>query len=176
MKRVGFLRGINVGGHNLVPMAELRQALVTAGFLDVATLIQSGNVVFTSDLDDGRAAVEIRQIVTRRFDVDTPVIVRSRDQVAAALDAHPWPPGEFEAKFHQIAFLADPPPPDGDERLAERALHEDIALIGNELHVRYREGQARSKFTIDWIDRQLDTVATGRNLATVKKILAVLDS
>jgi uncharacterized protein (DUF1697 family) len=44
------------------------------------------------------------------------------------------------------------------------------------LHVRYRAGQARSKFTIDWIDRQLGTVATGRNLATVEKVLALLDS
>lgn len=173
---MGFFRGINVGGHNKVPMAGLRQALSTAGFAEVATLIQSGNVVFASDLDDGAAAAEIRQVVADGFDVDTPVIIRSRDQVAAALNAHPWPPGEFEAKFHQIAFLADSPPSDGVERLIVRALNEDIAVIGDELHVRYREGQARSKFTIDWIGRQLATVATGRNLATVEKVLDLLDS
>ncbi len=48
-------------------------------------------------------------------------------------------------------------------------------MIGDDLHVRYRDGQARSKFTSRWIEKQLDVVGTGRNLVTVEKVLALLD-
>ncbi len=175
VRRVAFLRGINVGGHNKVPMTELRAAMADAGFSDVATLIQSGNVAFHSSLPDQLATDTIRELIADRFDVDTPVLIRSRDQVSAALEHHPWAPGELDPKFHHIVFLAGPPPSDAETRLSERALTEDIAVVGADLHVRYREGQARSKFTIDWIDRCLDTTASGRNLNTVGRVLALLD-
>jgi len=172
---VGFFRGVNVAGHNKVPMVDLRSVLGDAGFGNVATLIQSGNIVFDSPLLDSKAAAKIHQLVLDSFAVDTPVIVRSRAEIAAALAVHPWSPGEYEAKFHQIYFLADTPAPEGEAELAERALDEDVAVIGDELHVRYRRGQARSKLTIGLVERRLRTSATGRNLATVEKVLALLD-
>ena len=168
--RIALLRAVNVGGHKKVPMAELRAALTDTGFAAVSTYIQSGNVVFTSPLDDAAAADIVRSTIASRFAVDTPVIIRSAGQLAAAIAHHPWEPGEFDEKFHHVVFLADPPPTDALDRLAERATTEDLAVVGADLHVRYRAGVAGTKLTVDQIDRRLGTVATGRNLRTVAKL------
>ncbi len=125
MKRVAFFRAINVGGHNKIPMAALRAALGEAGLSGIRTLIQTGNVVFESSLTDAEAEHLIREVSVAEFGVDTPVIIRSRTQIADALDVHPWAPGDFEPKFHQIHFLAAAPDSVLADRLSERAHTED---------------------------------------------------
>lgn len=169
-RRVALLRAVNVGGRNRVPMAELRAALGDAGFDDVDTYIQSGNLTFRAELADAAAAAAIGSVIADAFSVDTPVIVRSATQVADAVRRHPWTPGEVDEKFHHVVFLAEPPPPDAVDRLADRAANEDLAVVGPDLHVRYRAGVGRSKLTIDVIDRRLATTATGRNLTTVRAL------
>lgn len=171
--RVALLRAVNVGGRNKVPMAALRAVLAEAGFADVATYIQSGNVVFASPLDDAAATDAIRSTIASHFGVDTPVIIRSAAQLATAIAAHPWEPGEFDERFHHVVFLADPPPPDAVDRLADKATTEDIAVVGSDLHVRYRAGVAGTKLDMKLIDRRLATSATGRNLKTVRAIGAL---
>lgn len=168
--RVALLRAVNVGGRNKVPMAELRAALTDAGFADIATYIQSGNIVFGSRLDDAAASAEIRSVIAATFDVDTPVVVRSAAQLAAAVAEHPWKPGEFDEKFHHVVFLADPPPADATDLLADKAQSEDVAVVGADLHVRYRGGVAGTKLDMKVIDKRLSTSATGRNLKTVKAL------
>lgn len=79
-----LLRGVNVGGGNRVPMAELRSLLGDLGYSDVATLLNSGNAVFTSS---GRSAPRheqaIREAIRVSLDVDVPVIVKSGAELIA---------------------------------------------------------------------------------------------
>ena len=170
---VALFRGINVGGHNRLPMAELRATFESLGHTDVSSIIQSGNVCFSSDDEPADIIAAIRSAVVERFDVDVPVLLRTADEVEAALAAHPFAPGAVEPKLHHIMFLADPAPADAAERIGDHS-PDEYAVIGQEIHVRYPHGSARSKLTADRVDRRLETVTTARNLPTCQKISAVL--
>ena len=165
---VALLRGVNVGGHKPLPMAELRSALTNAGVADVSTYIQSGNVIYTGLPGD---APLIQQTINERFGVDTPVITRSGAALSRTLRAHPWPAGSGTEKLHHIMFLADAAPADAEQLLSERVAEcERIAVVDQEVHVYYANGSARSRFDVGWVDRQLGTVATARNLRTCRKL------
>jgi uncharacterized protein (DUF1697 family) len=172
-RQVALFRGINVGGHNKVPMAELRETFAALGYDDVSSIIQSGNVCFDSDHDPAAIASSIRAAVAERFAVDVPVALRTAAEFAAALAAHPFPVGEIEPKLHHIMFLADPAPTDAAALIGDHS-PDEFAVIGREIHVRYPQGSARSKLAVDLVDRRLSTVATARNLPTCQKIAAVL--
>lgn len=176
IRRVAFFRGVNVGGHNRVPMAELREVFTQLGYTGVGSVIQSGNVVFDSAATDSEASVAISDAVRHRFDLRVPITLRTADAFAAAVEAHPFPPGEVEAKFHHIMFLTEPAPGDAAERLGERADNDDFAVIGSEVHVRYNQGSARARFNVGWVDGQLATVATARNLATCQKVADLIEA
>lgn len=85
-RHVALLRGINVGGNNMIKMTELAEAFRQAGFSDVVTYINSGNVVFTAD-QPAEEAVE--KLIADRFGLDIPVLLRSHDQIATVIDEAP---------------------------------------------------------------------------------------
>ena len=89
---VALLRGINVGGNNKVPMAGLRELMTSLGYADVATYIQSGNVVFTAPgADSGKLAAELDEKIAERFGVPGHVVVVTRDELAAVIAGEPVP-------------------------------------------------------------------------------------
>lgn len=86
-----FLRGINVGGNHLVPMADLKQAFEDLGYADVRTIAISGNVVFSAKQgDDTALARKIEAALKKRFGYAIPVHVRSLDEIRAMLKADPY--------------------------------------------------------------------------------------
>lgn len=167
--RVALFRGINVGGHNRIPMAELRDTFESLGCLEVRTIIQTGNVCFDGGGPDAVMVEAIRAAVATRFEVDVPVLLRTRTDIENLLDAHPFDPGSLEPKFHHVMFLAGPPPSDAAARIGDHS-PDEFAVIGREIHVRYPEGSARSALTVALVDRALSAVATARNLPTVEKL------
>ena len=172
MRQVALFRGINVGGHNVVPMAALRDVFETLGCTNVVSIIQSGNVCFGPP-DRTDLETVIRDSVAHRFAVDVPVLLRSATEIDATLAAHPFPLGEVEPKLHHIMFLADEAPDDAAALIGDHS-PDEYAVIGRELHVRYPDGSARSKLTNALVDRRLATTATARNLPTCQKIAAAL--
>src|SRR6266496_2180063 len=87
-----LLRGINVGGKNKVPMAELKKFLEGLEFFDVSTFIVSGNVVLTSDRNAGEIATQIEAALPKAFKLDSELIralVLTRDQLQAVVDDRP---------------------------------------------------------------------------------------
>lgn len=172
-RQVALFRGINVGGHNRIPMAELRATFAALGHDDVTSIIQSGNVCFEAADDPATIADAIRVAVAAEFGVDVPVLVRSAAEFAAALAAHPFPIGEIEPKLHHVMFLADSAPTDAAERIGDHS-PDEYAVVGREIHVRYPGGQARSTLTNVLVDRRLGTISTARNLPTCRKIAAEL--
>src|SRR5258708_12046016 len=89
---VALLRGINVGGHNKVPMAELRQVVASLGHADVATYIQSGNVVFsTGETDTAALAEALEQAIAAPFGARVPVVLFPRGDLPPAIPPTPSP-------------------------------------------------------------------------------------
>jgi len=106
---VALLRGINVGGRNLVAMADLRAAFEDAGYAGVSTYIQSGNVLFTSSARPAALEVEIETMLERRFGVPLVVIVRTRAQMRSIVTRAPKDFRAAPGKYHcDVVFLKAP--------------------------------------------------------------------
>lgn len=172
-----LLRGINVGGHRKVPMAELRSVLEELGHRDVRTYLQSGNAVFTTDADeqgdeDVTAAVE--NAIEKRFGFRVDCLVRDAEYLAAVADACPFPAAELEGKQLHVTFFSEPVGPERFAALDEAAfLPEEFRLGDRALYLYAPEGLGRSKLG-EALSRPAlvkGVVATTRNWNTVVKLV-----
>jgi uncharacterized protein (DUF1697 family) len=127
---VALLRGINVGKGKRVPMAELRRVLESLGFTDVATLLNSGNVVFTTAAKSpaSRLAGDIAAAITARLDVQVPVQVKSSKDFTAVIRENPF--GEVPNASRLLVALA----PDA-RTLARLATLAPLAGKAEQFHV-----------------------------------------
>jgi uncharacterized protein (DUF1697 family) len=168
---VAFLRGINVGGKNLLPMADLARMFEAAGCRAVRTYIQSGNVIFDAGASLARSvpkAISLAILQVKRLAV--PVVVRSVEELLAAARSNPFPKADPET-LH-IAFLADEP---SAARVAtldpHRSPPDEFVVRGREVHLHLPSGVARTRLTNAYLDSKLETVSTLRRRSTVAKLL-----
>jgi len=183
---VALLRGINLGGHNKVAMAELRELVSSLGHADVATYIQSGNVVFTSDQSDTAAlAAALEQAIATSLSVPCRVVVLSREELAQVARDNPYPDEQNLRAVHAV-FLSGDPGPDVAERvaaaqqIAEKQGSSDTAqLIGHTIFLHTPDGYGRSDLAAALVklgQKKTDTVTgTARNWATVTKLLSMCE-
>jgi uncharacterized protein (DUF1697 family) len=105
---VVLLRGINVGGRNKVPMAQLRSVLEDLGFSNVSTYIASGNVLLDSDLSAAKVASTIEDALPKAFKLHSELVriaVLSRTELEAIVKGRPKGFGDEPAKYHSDAIL-----------------------------------------------------------------------
>ena len=115
---VALLRGINVGGRNKVPMADLREVVTSLGHTGVTTYIQSGNVLFsTAQTDTAKLAAALEAAIEDRFGIWASVVVLSREELAEVLASNPYP-DEPNPKLVHVVFLNGKPPNDLLDRIA----------------------------------------------------------
>jgi uncharacterized protein (DUF1697 family) len=167
---IALLRGINLGSRNRVSMPELRELLTGHGYGDVQTLVQSGNVVLTSRLSAKRLERDLQQQIAEAFGVDTPVIVRTRDELAEVVARDPLGHVAENPKRYQVTFLAEEP--DADAMAAAEAVDvapEQLVVHGREVYTWHPGGVQRSKANVA-IAKHLPT-GTARNWNTVTKLL-----
>ena len=171
---IALLRGINVGGANRLAMADLRDLVTAAGHTRVSTYIQSGNVVLTSPRSDRAAlAAEISSGIERSHGLMVTVVLRSPEELQAALEANPFS-AESDGTRVLITFLSDAPSRDDIVRLEpERFIPDRFALRGAQLYGLYPNGAGRSKMTLDYFEKRLHVKGTARNLNTVAKLIAL---
>ena len=172
---IALLRGINVGGRNTLPMADLRALLEGLGAEGVRTYIQSGNAVFRSPAR-GAAALEegIAAAVESERGFRPGVRVLRPAQVRAALDGSPWA-SRADSKQVHVSFLGAKPAPGRLEALRELATAgEEVELDGKCLHLHTPNGMARSKLAAA-IEARLGVPATTRNLRTVAALVELCD-
>jgi len=167
-----LLRAVNVSGRNRVPMAELRAVLAERTSLrNVSTYIASGNVIADVPGAIDAACAQVRMLIHDAFEVDTPVIARTHEQLIAALEANPFPDAAAEKMLH-VMFLESDPLPGALDALRERLLPgERIALSGRDLWIDYpTTGVANTKLTKAVLDRALGVAGTARNLLTLRTL------
>ncbi len=170
---VALLRGINVGGKNKLPMADLAAMFREAGCDDVRTYIQSGNVIFRAA---PALAEEIPSLISAsilsRFGYRIPVITRTARELQLIAQANPFADSGTEPNKQLVFFLEDLPDPAHVEALdPNRSPGDEFAVLGREVFVHYPNGVARSKLTNSYFDSGLATIGTGRNWRTVTKLL-----
>jgi len=175
-RHIALLRGINLGARNRVSMPDLRSALAEAGYEDVRTLLQSGNVVLSGDRTPDAVAHELEALLADAFDVKTRVVVRSRDQLAKVIERNPLAEAMDDPKRFQVSFLSAAPDPEIARALSARDLApEQVAFLGEEVYAWHPGGLQRSPLARLLDDRGLGVTATARNWSTVTKLLALAD-
>src|SRR4051812_23082188 len=173
---VALLRAVNVGGRAL-PMAALR-ALCEAelGWGEVATYIQSGNVVFAAKGKAEALEAALEQAIEAKFSFEVPVMVRTASEWHALLAANPFPK-EAEAEPNRV-FLGvpkRPPAADAADRIAAKAAAGERAeAAGAALWFHYPQGAGASKLTPALIDRAAGCPVTARNWRTATKLAEML--
>jgi uncharacterized protein (DUF1697 family) len=171
-RQVVLLRGINIGPTNRIRMPELRAALEGAGFEEVVTYVQSGNVVLESGLSAARLAREVEGLVAERFSLEIPVVVRTRAQLAKVVERNPLGSVATDPKRYQVSFLAGKLGRDVVRKLESVAApQERFVVSGLEVYAWHPAGVARSKLWALLAGRGLGVTATARNWTTVTKLL-----
>jgi uncharacterized protein (DUF1697 family) len=169
---VVLLRGVNLAGRNRVSMPRLREALEEAGFDDVSTYVQSGNVVLTSRKSAKRVRREVEQLLADRFGLDIQVIVRTRVELAKVVERNPLAKVAKNPKLYQVTFLESAPAADLMRKLeAAAAGKEQVVSEGRELYAWHPDGVGRSKLATLMSGKGLGVTATARNWTTVTTLL-----
>jgi uncharacterized protein (DUF1697 family) len=176
-RHIALLRGINVGSHNRLAMPALRELLAANGFEDPRTLLQSGNVVVSSRKRPDAVGRHLERLIAERFGMEIAVVVRSRDELAAVIDANPLAAVATEPKLYQVSFLSAAPDPSVIEALEAADLGpERIVVRGREIYAWYAGGIQRSLAAKLLTDAKLGVTATARNWNTVTKLLEMADA
>jgi uncharacterized protein (DUF1697 family) len=175
--QIALLRGINVGAHNRIGMADLRELLSSLGYGDPRTLLQSGNVVLGADAGSDELARELEREISVRFGVKTPVVVRTCKEMAAVVARDPLRDVVDQDKLYQVSFLSAKPEPEAMREIEAADLApERFVHRGREIYTWHPEGIHASPLAKLLTDKRLGVVATARNWNTVTKLLALAES
>ena len=171
---VALLRGINVGGHARVPMADLRAVATDLGMADPRTHLQSGNLVFTAPPDELTGVGDrLEAAIAAAFGVDIRVLIRTHDDLTAAVARNPFAEAAAaEPKSVHLLFLDRAPTTDEVAGLdPDRSPPDEFSVSGREIFLHYPNGSGRSKLTLDWFERRLGASGTARNWRTVTALI-----
>jgi uncharacterized protein (DUF1697 family) len=157
-------------------MADLRELLQDLGFGDVRTLLQSGNVVLTSDGPPEAVAHEIKRGIEAKLGLEVEVVVRTRDELAAVIELNPLAEVADDPKRYQVSFLSAEPDAAAIAAIASADVApECFAHSGRELYAWHPGGIQRSRLVKLISDKHLGVTATARNWNTVTKLLTLAD-
>jgi len=171
---IGLFRGINVGGHNILPMAELRQDLESLALVNVRSYIQSGNVVFEST---AKTASSISAKITNRIEEHhgfrPHLFILKYEDLRAAVEANPFPEAVSDPKTLHFSFLSEPATtPDLKALEAAKSPTEHYKLTDHVFYLHAPDGIGRSKLAAN-AEKWLGVVMTGRNYRTVDKLVSM---
>lgn len=169
---IALLRGINVGGHNRVPMADLRSQCGELGWSDIQAYIQSGNILLNAETTADHIEDELERAINRRFGLSVPVIVRTAGDWSAYIPGNPFPEAsKAEPNRVMLALSKATPKGDAEAGLQERAADgERIARVGDAFWIHFRRGAGKSKLSPGLVDRLVGSPVTTRNWRTVLKL------
>jgi uncharacterized protein (DUF1697 family) len=174
-RRVALLRGINLGGGRTLPMAGLREVATGLGWADIATHLQSGNLLFRAPGSDADLAARLSAAIRKEVGMEVDVVLRSGAELAALVGEHPFADGDpsrvviacsdrvvGELAARRLADLAS-----GAERVR-------VAETGRDVYAHFPNGQAGSKLAAGLIASLRPATGTARNLRTMTRLADLL--
>jgi uncharacterized protein (DUF1697 family) len=173
---ISILRGINVGGNRTIKMDALRQLMGELGCSNVKTYIQSGNVVFQSELTE-EAVLEqkISEAITTKFGFDVPVMVINATEWSEILAKNPFLQDKSkDAAFIHLTFLAAVPTAENTAKIqAGQFQDDDFCILDRVVYLYCPNGYSNSKLSNNFLENKLKTTATTRNWKTCKELLSI---
>lgn len=173
---ITLLRGINVGGRNLLAMPALRKMFIELGFDDVTTVLQSGNVVFNCNRPCDPALEQMLETETaKRLGVAPKYVARTGDELHQIIRRNPFSDEAANDPAHLLVMFLKTAPQSPAVTALQAAVKgpESIHPDGKQLYIVYPDGIGRSKLTGTFIEQKLDTCGTARNWNTVLKLAAL---
>ena len=178
---LALLRGINVGGRSKVAMADLRDVAASLGHAEVATYIQSGNLLFaTADTDAASLADGLEAEIASRLGVRPAVVVLSGPDLAQVITDNPFP-GEANPRYVHAIFHRDAIDAGGIarvaaavERVRQSGSRDDAVVVGRALYIHTPDGFGRSDLAAQLTRKSVQPAGTARNWATVTKLMTML--
>ncbi|TYP96443.1 uncharacterized protein (DUF1697 family) [Tenacibaculum adriaticum] len=161
-----LLRGINVSGKNKLPMAELRQLLKDAGFKNVQTYIQSGNIVIQSQIGKEEVVHNVCKVIKDRYGYEVPVLVKTIQEWKNAIGNNPFT--TVDEKQQYFTFLSQKP---SQVTIEIDAKEDEFKLIDEVVYVNAVGGYGTTKLNNNFFENKLKVNATTRNLKTTLKLL-----
>lgn len=170
---IALLRGINVGGHKKIPMADLRELLAKAGLKNVQTYIQSGNVIFQSVEDDNcKLEEKIYNTIKTHFGFEVPILIKTSDALQQIFDVCPFVEEKKVNSYFTLLFAI--PEKDVIEEVSKISYpNEEFIITKNCIYFHSSVGYGNVKFNNNYFERKLKTTATARNYKTMVKLLSL---
>jgi len=174
---VALLRGINVGGHNKLPMAELRALAESLGWSEVRSYIQSGNLVARARGRPEALATALESAIGRACGFEAPVVARSAAKWRQLVDGNPFARASRERPSWVLLHLSQARPRASavDALSVHAGSSERIERVGDAIWIDFANGVARSKLTPVRIDRAVGSPTTARNWRTIVRLREMLD-
>ena len=167
-----LLRGVSPTGKNKVPMAGLREAMARAGFINVRTWIQSGNVLADTALDRAGTEAAVIQVLRDDIKADLAVIVKTAEEIRETLDGSPFMGLPGERVFY--GFFNRKPARDKAAALLAMDFGEDLLRISqNAVYLFIPGSAARTRLNNAWLQRRLGVALTFRNANTLNRLVAM---
>ena len=177
MKKISILRGINVSGQKKIKMFDLKQLYEDLGFSEVVTYIQSGNVVFESEISDTKKLKEmIEKGITDQYDFGVPVIIRKHLDFKQIIEGCPFGKIDLEEGGTKVllTLLAQTP---NDASITQLMAYvktpEQLVIKDKSIYLHCPNGYGRSKLSNVFIENKLKVQATTRNWKTVEKLFEI---
>jgi len=175
---LALLRGINVSGHNMIKMDTLKTVLENAGFQNVQTYIQSGNVFVDSEEEHGASVgFKIKQEIFKELGLEVPVVVINKDDLEACLKNNSYlKEKDCDTKKLYVAFIS--------KELSSGALNDlkisqfkpdEAAIDKSRIYIKYAVGAGKTRLDQKYIEKKLNVVATIRNWNTVSTLLEMFE-
>jgi len=176
---IGLLRAVNLPGHNKIGMADLRQLLAALGMRDVRSLLQSGNLVFRSEVHAAKQLEHaLEHSAAKRFGLETDFFVRTATDWKTIVAGNPFPDEAERDPSHLLVMFLKEAPSREDVTALQSAIkgREVVRAKGRHAYIVYPDGVGRSRLTNALIERRLGTRGTGRNWSTVLKLGALAEA
>ncbi|WP_445712689.1 DUF1697 domain-containing protein [Flavobacterium sp.] len=175
---LALLRGINVSGHNMIKMDALKTVLENAGFQNVQTYIQSGNVFVDSEEEHGASVgFKIKQEIFKELGLEVPVVVISKEDLEACFKNNSYlKEKDYDTKKLYVAFIS--------KELSSGALNDlkisqfkpdEAAIDKSRIYIKYAVGAGKTRLDQKYIEKKLNVTATIRNWNTVTTLLEMFD-
>lgn len=170
---ISILRGINVSGHNIIKMDQLKKMMFRLGFENVQTYIQSGNIIYqTRKTVTTKLSEAIKNSIQKEFGFDVPVQTLTLDELDTIIQHNPYAKQDLDTTFFHITFLTAIPDVDKIALLkAVDSKHDSFEIWQQTMYLYCPNGYGNTKLTNTFIESKLKISATTRNWKTSNELL-----
>ncbi|MCH8518707.1 DUF1697 domain-containing protein [Candidatus Gracilibacteria bacterium] len=171
---ISILRGINVGGHKLIKMDDLKLMFTSLKFDSVKTYVQSGNIIFSTEESNLKKLEErISSEIKNVFGFEVPTIVMSSDTLERIIENNPLiKDPQKDIGFLYVTFLAEILTHfDTETILEKKQLDEEIEFTSEAIYLYCPNGYSKTKLNNNFLEAKLNTQATTRNWKTINELL-----